>query len=133
GDERGLRDRYDAAKALGDAAKTKEALAALVAASPKDRESAVRLYNEGAELTRKGDYGGAAPFFEAVVRIAPDEKTFAKAHYVLALAYAKDESKHEAARAHLEKFLALAPDDPDAKAAREMLDYLKKPASKPHR
>jgi tetratricopeptide (TPR) repeat protein len=123
GDERALRDRFDAAKGKGDAALSKQALAALIAASPKEEETAVRLYNEGAALTRNGDYDNAAPLFEVVTRIAPDKKEFAKAHYVLALAYAKDEKKHEAAREHIEKFLAIAPDDPDAKAAQEMLAY----------
>jgi tetratricopeptide (TPR) repeat protein len=126
GEERALRDRYDAVKALGDAARTKEALAALMAAPPKEAETAVRLFNEGAEHTRGGDYDAAAPYFEAVTRIVPDDVRFAKAHYVLALAYAKDESRAADARAHLEKFLALVPADPDAAAAKEMLGYLTK-------
>ena len=124
GDERGLRDRYDAVLATGDDAAKAAALAALMAIEPKDPDSAVRLFNAGAVKARGGDYAAAAPYFEAVTRIAPDEPRFAKAHYILALAWAQDDSKKAAARAHVEKFLQLAPDDADAKAAREMLQYL---------
>jgi len=125
GDVRGLRDRYDALKAAGDGEKAKEALEALRAADPKSPETAVRYFNEGAELTRSGQYDEAAVFFERVVEIAPDDPKFAKAHYVLGLAYAKDDAKKALAREHLQKFLALSPNDSDAETAKQMLDYLK--------
>lgn len=125
-DPRGLRARYDALKLAGDAAKVKEALDALMAADPRDPETAVRFFNEGAERTRSGQYDEAAIYFERVVQIAPDDPKFAKAHYVLGLSWAKDDAKKEQAKAHLQKFLELAPDDADAATAKEMLAYLNK-------
>ena len=124
-DPRGLKVRYDALKATGDKEKTKEALLAL-GAGAKDRETAVRFFNEGAERTRAGDYDGAAVFFAKAVEIAPDDPQFAKAHYVVGITLAKDNAKKEEAKAHLQKFLELAPNDPDAKTAKDMLDYLSK-------
>ena len=126
GDERGLRVRYDALKAEGDAAKLKEALDALMAADLKDPETAVRLFNEGAERTRAGQYDEAAVYFERAVQIAPDDPKFAKAHYVLGLSYAKDDAKKAQAKEHLQKFLQMSPDDPDAETAKQMLEYLNK-------
>jgi Tfp pilus assembly protein PilF len=125
GDVRGLRDRYDALKAAGDGEKAKEALEALRAVDPKSPETAVRYFNEGAERTRTGQYDEAAVFFERVVEIAPEDPKFAKAHYVLGLAYAKDEARKAQAREHLQKFLALSPNDSDVETAKQMLDYLK--------
>jgi tetratricopeptide (TPR) repeat protein len=125
GDPRGLRVRYDALKAAGDNEKAKAALEALEAAEPDNPETAVRFFNEGAERTRSGQYDEAAVFFERVVRIAPDDPKFAKAHYVLGLSYAKDDAKKAQAKEHLQKFLQLTPDDPEAATAKQMLDYLK--------
>jgi tetratricopeptide (TPR) repeat protein len=125
GDPRGLKVRYDALKATGDSAKAKEALEAL-GTDAKDRETAVRFFNEGAERTRTGDYDGAAAFFAKAVAIAPDDPQFAKAHYVVGITLAKDSAKKEEAKAHLQKFLELAPNDPDAKTAKDMLEYLSK-------
>ncbi len=125
-DPRGLRARYDALKLAGDAAKVKEALDALMAADPRDPETAVRFFNEGAERTRAGQYDEAAVYFERVVQIVPDDPRFAKAHYVLGLSWAKDDAKKEQAKAQLQKFLELAPDDADAATAKEMLAYLNK-------
>jgi tetratricopeptide (TPR) repeat protein len=125
GDPRGLRVRYDAFKAVGDAAKAKEALEALGAADANDPETAIRFFNEGAERTRAGQYDEAAAFFAKVVQIAPDDPKFAKAHYVLGITYAKDGAKKVQAKEHLQKFLQLTPDDPEAETAKQMLDYLK--------
>jgi tetratricopeptide (TPR) repeat protein len=127
-DPRGLRARYDALKALGDAEKAHAALDALVAADPKADTTAVRLFNEGAELTRTGKFDEAAVWFERVVEIAPTDPKFAKAHYVLGLTYAKDEkdeAKKARAREQLQTFLQMAPNDPDAETAKQLLDYLK--------
>jgi len=52
-DPRGLRDRYDAVAGLGDKEKTKAALDAL-AAVDTSRDTAVLLYNAGAENARAG-------------------------------------------------------------------------------
>lgn len=129
GDARGLRARYDALKKSGDTAKAKEALDALVASAAQDPETAVRLFNEGAELTRSKRpeaYDEAAVFFEKAIQLSPDNPKFAIAYYVTGLAYAKDESKKDLARERLEKFLELAPEHAEAANAREMLTYLKK-------
>jgi tetratricopeptide (TPR) repeat protein len=128
GDPRGLRARYDALKALGDTEKAHAALDALVAADPTADTTAVRLFNEGAELTRMGKFDEAAVWFERVVEIAPADPKFAKAHYVLGLTYAKDEkdeAKKARARERLQTFLQMAPNDPDAETAKQLLDYLK--------
>jgi tetratricopeptide (TPR) repeat protein len=125
GDPRGLRNRYDALNSAGDGEKAREALEALHAADPKNPETAVRYFNEGAARTRNGQYDEAAVFFEKVVEIAPEDPKFAKAHYVLGLSYAKDDAKKAQAREHLQTFLRLAPTDSDAETAKQMLDYLK--------
>ena len=126
GDARGLRARYDALKAAGDDEKAREALEALgTAGDAGDPETAVRFFNQGAELARTGKLDEAANFFQKVVEIAPNDAKFAKAHYVLGLNLAKDESKKAEARQYLESFLKLAPNDPDATTAKEMLEYLK--------
>jgi tetratricopeptide (TPR) repeat protein len=125
GDAEGLRARYDALKGAGDNDKAREALDALAAADPKSSEAAVRYFNEGAEKARTGNLEDAAAFFEKAVKIAPDDPKFAKAHYVLGLTYAKDDTKKEAAKAQLNAFLQMAPNDPDAATAKEMLAYLK--------
>ena len=124
-DAEGLRARYDALKGAGDNDKAHAALDALAAADPKSSEAAIRYFNEGAELARSGNLDGAAVFFEKAVQIAPADPKLAKAHYVLGLTYAKDDTKKEAAKAQLNTFLQMAPNDPDAGTAKEMLAYLK--------
>ncbi|MFL6196420.1 MAG: carboxypeptidase regulatory-like domain-containing protein [Thermoanaerobaculia bacterium] len=125
GDARGLRARYDALKGAGDQEKAREALEALGTADPKSQETAAYFYNEGAERTRAGKQDEAVTFFAKAVDIAPDDPRFAKAHYIVGLAYAKDEARKAEAREHLQKFLQLAPNDSDAGTAKEMLEYLK--------
>lgn len=125
GDAEGLRARYDALKGAGDNDKAREALDALAAADPKSSDAAVRYFNEGAEKARTGNLEDAAVYFEKVVKIAPADPKFAKAHYVLGLTYAKDDAKKEAAKEQLNAFLQMAPNDPDAATAKEMLAYLK--------
>ncbi|HEX4961129.1 MAG TPA: tetratricopeptide repeat protein [Thermoanaerobaculia bacterium] len=127
-DPRGLRARYDALKATGEGDKARATLEALAAADPKGEGTATRYFNEGAELTRAGKFDEAAVWFEKVVEIAPAQTKFAKAHYVLGLAYAKeekDEAKKAKAREQLQTFLQMAPNDPDATTAKQLLDYLK--------
>jgi tetratricopeptide (TPR) repeat protein len=125
GDAEGLRARYDALKGAGDNDKAREALDALAAADPKSSEAAVRYFNEGAEKARTGNLEDAAIYFEKVVKIAPADPKFAKAHYVLGLTYAKDDARKAAAKEQLNAFLQMAPNDPDAATAKEMLAYLK--------
>ncbi len=125
-DPRGLRARYDALRVAGEKQKALEALEALGTADPTNPETAVRFFNEGAERTRAGQYDEAATFFERVVQISPDNPTFAKAHYVLGLSYAKDDAKKAQAKEHLQKFLQLSPNDADVETAKQMLEYLNK-------
>lgn len=126
GDVRGLQARYDALKAMGDKEKAREALQALATAD-RSLDTAVRLYNEGAEATRTGDLDQAAVWFGYALAVAPEDPRFIKGHYVVGLTYAKSERPEDKAKAreHLEAFLRLAPDDPDAGSAKEMLEYLK--------
>jgi tetratricopeptide (TPR) repeat protein len=127
-DPRGLRARYDALKATGDNEKARATLDALTLADPKGEGTAVRYFNEGAELTRTGKYDEAAVWFEKVVEISPAEPKFAKAHYVLGLTYAKDDkdpAKKTRAKEQLQTFLQMAPNDADAGTAKQLLDYLK--------
>jgi Tfp pilus assembly protein PilF len=126
GDVRGLQARYDALKAMGDKAKAREALEALAAAD-RSIDTAVRLYNEGAEATRTGDLDQAAVWFGHALAVAPEDPRFIKGHYVVGLTFAKSEKAEDKAKAreHLETFLRLAPNDPDAGSAKEMLEYLK--------
>jgi len=127
-DPRGLRARYDALKATGDNEKARATLEALAAADPKGEGTAVRYFNEGAELTRAGKFDDAAVWFEKVVEISPADPKFAKAHYVLGLTYAKEEkdaAKKARAKEQLQLFLQMAPNDADAGTAKQLLDYLK--------
>jgi tetratricopeptide (TPR) repeat protein len=127
-DARGLRARYDALKATGDGDKARATLQDLLAADPQGEGTAIRFFNEGAELTRAGNFDEAAKWFEKVVEIAPAEPKFAKAHYVLGLSWAKeekDEAKKARARQELQTFLQMSPNDPDAGTAKQLLDYLK--------
>ena len=127
-DPRGLRARYDALKATNEGDKARATLQDLLAADPKGEGTAVRFFNEGAELTRAGNFDEAAKWFEKVVEIAPAEPKFAKAHYVLGLSWAKeekDEAKKARARQELQTFLQMSPNDPDAGTAKQLLDYLK--------
>ncbi len=127
-DPRGLRARYDALKATHENDKARAILQELLAADPKGEGTAIRFFNEGAELTRAGNFDEAATWFDKVVEIAPAEPKFAKAHYVLGLSLAKeekDEAKKARARQELQTFLQMSPNDPDAGTAKQLLDYLK--------
>lgn len=124
GDAKGLQARYDALKALGDKEQARTALEALADAD-RTQETAVRLYNEGAEATRANDLDGAAVWFRRALEIDPRNPQFAKGHYVVGLTYAKANDNAKA-KEHLEAFLEMAPNDPDAGAAKEMLEYVKK-------
>ncbi len=110
--------RYEAYKALGDKAKTAEALAALEAADPK--RAAADLYKQGVELFDAGNLVGARGAFSQSVEADPSH---AKAHYMLGLCLA-NVGENDGARRHLETFLDLAPEDPEAPSARDMLKYL---------
>lgn len=67
---RGLRVRFDTLRALGDKEKIGPALDALVAAD-KSRETAVRIYNLGAETSRAGDRDAAVAYFKRAIEVDP--------------------------------------------------------------
>lgn len=72
GDKRGLRDRYDALHGLGDKEKerTAAALDDLVKADPS-HDTAVRIFNEGAERTRAGKMDEAIVFLKRAIEVDP--------------------------------------------------------------
>jgi tetratricopeptide (TPR) repeat protein len=69
-DPRGLRDRYDAYVGMGDKAKAKEALDALATADPS-RDTAIRIYNLGAEASRAGQNAEAVADLKRAIEIDP--------------------------------------------------------------
>jgi tetratricopeptide (TPR) repeat protein len=69
-DARGLRDRYDAYVGMGDKAKAKEALDALATADPS-RDTAIRIYNLGAEASRAGQNAEAIADLKRAIEIDP--------------------------------------------------------------
>lgn len=70
GNLRALRVRFDAAKGLGDKEKLGPALDALVAAD-KSRETAVRIFNLGAEASRAGDRDAAIAYLKRALEVDP--------------------------------------------------------------
>ena len=70
GNVRALRVRFDSIRGLGDKEKLGPALDALVAAD-KSRETAVRLYNLGAEASRTGDRDGAVTYLKRAIEMDP--------------------------------------------------------------
>lgn len=117
-DEKIVRLRWEAYRALGDAAKEKEAFDALAALDPQ--VLVTEFFNAGAKLFDAGDSKAAQENFEKVLAIDPEHP---RAHYQLGLCLigAGDSA---GAKEHFEKFLELAPEDPEAPTAKEMLSYL---------
>ncbi len=79
GDPRGLRARYDGYKGAGDKEKATQALDALTQGDP-GRETAIRVYNEGAEATRRNDNTAAAAYLKRSLEADP---TFDQAYSAL--------------------------------------------------
>jgi tetratricopeptide (TPR) repeat protein len=69
-DPRGLRDRYDAYQGMGDKAKAKAAFDALAVADPS-RDTAVRIYNLGADAARAGQNAEATADLKRAIEIDP--------------------------------------------------------------
>jgi tetratricopeptide (TPR) repeat protein len=116
--ETALRMRWEAYQRLGDAEKTDQAFAALVAANPK--ALAAELFEQGKTLFEGGQAEAAQGHFQRVLEIDP---SVARAFYYLGLCYVSA-GKPELARENLQKFIAMAPDDPEVANAKEMLGYL---------
>lgn len=113
------RIRYDAYKALGDEAKTKEAFDVLAAADPKVLVKG--LYEEAQAAFNNNDTQTAMKLLDQIEGIDPNQP---KALYLRGLCLV-NLGKNAEARAVLEKFVALAPNDPQAKNAKEMIPFLK--------
>lgn len=116
-----LRDRYDAYKGLGDKAKAEEALKALSASDVGNRDTAVRVFNEGVGAFNAGNMPEAKAAFERAITVDP---SLPKAYYMLGLVSISTDDQAKA-KQYLQKFLELAPDDKDASTAKEMLESLK--------
>ncbi|MFL6202673.1 MAG: carboxypeptidase regulatory-like domain-containing protein [Thermoanaerobaculia bacterium] len=67
---RGLRVRFDTLRAMGDKERLGPAMEALIAAD-KSRETAVRIFNLGAETSRAGDRDGAIAYFRRAIEVDP--------------------------------------------------------------
>jgi tetratricopeptide (TPR) repeat protein len=110
--------RFEALKAAGDKEGAKAAEAAMK--TVQAAQSPEVLYKQGIAQYNSNNLPSAIETLEKAVAADP---SYAKAHYMLGLAYAGSDTAK--AKAHLQKFLELAPNDPDAASAKEMLTYMK--------
>jgi tetratricopeptide (TPR) repeat protein len=78
---RSLRVLYDASRAEGDEAKAAELLDRLKAVDTGGTDTAIRVFNEGAEAARLGDLESARQRFEEALEVDPE---LAAAHAALA-------------------------------------------------
>jgi tetratricopeptide (TPR) repeat protein len=109
GNVRGLKVRFDALKALGDKAKTDEALEAIIAVE-KSRETAIRIYNLGAESSRAGNRDDAIAYLKRAIEVDP---TLDQAYTAIGQVYMVKKSFKEAVAA-LEPLLARDPQNLEA-------------------
>ncbi|HEX3126824.1 MAG TPA: tetratricopeptide repeat protein [Thermoanaerobaculia bacterium] len=109
GSVRGLKVRFDALKALGEKDKMNEALEAL-AAVEKSRDTAIRIYNLGAEASRTGDRDAAIAYLKRTIEVDP---TLDQAYTALGQVYMVKKSYKEAVAA-LEPLLARDPQNLEA-------------------
>lgn len=109
GSVRGLKVRFDALKAMGDKAKMNEALAALAVAD-KSRDTAIRIYNLGAEASRTGNRDEAIAYLKQTLEVDP---TLDQAYTALGQVYMVKKSYKEALAA-LEPLLARDPQNLEA-------------------
>ena len=113
GDKRGLQDRYDILKALGDKPRSAAALDALIAADPS-RDTAVRVFNLGAEASRAGETDAAIAYLERALVVDP---TLDPAASALGSLYLKKKD-YPKALAFAEKVLVAKPGDLEAMTLR---------------
>lgn len=113
GDPRGLRVRYDAYKGAGNKEKATAALDALTQGDP-GRETAIRVYNEGAEATRRNDNAAAAAYLKRALEADP---TFDQAYSALTGLYLTRKNFKEAAELS-EAWLAKQPTSLEALTVR---------------
>lgn len=118
-DKMSLRVRFDAYRALGDKAKTAEALEALKEADPEVLIS--QFMEAGVAHFNNGDGAAAQAAFQTVLDLDPNH---ARAHYRMGLALINT-GEIEKAKEHLRKFTELAPaNDPELPVAKDMLSAL---------
>ncbi|MGE5233707.1 MAG: tetratricopeptide repeat protein [Acidobacteriota bacterium] len=111
--ERGLSARYDAYKGAGDKEKAKAALEALIQAVP-NRDTAIRVFNEGAEASRSGRTDEAIVDLKRAAEIDPK---LAPAYSALAGIYlSKKDWKNALAQA--DALLAIEPENLEGLSAR---------------
>src|SRR6185295_5085234 len=120
GDKRGLQDRYDILREIGNKSGTKEdkakaqgALDLLIAADP-GHDTAVRVFNLAAEASRAGDVDGAIVHLKRSLEVDP---TLDQAASALAGLYIKKKRYAEAV-AMTEQILARHPNDLEAMTLR---------------
>lgn len=103
------------------AATTTPAASALPAPPPPPSKSldVAAAYKDALNLLHQGDFDGAQPSLEAIVRASPGH---AQAHLALAQVYSMRAETKEKARAHYIRFLQLRPDDAKALDVRRWLD-----------
>jgi tetratricopeptide (TPR) repeat protein len=108
----------EAYRAKGDKAKAAEYEKKYIAANPDQPEF---VYNQAVDLYNKNDFKGAEPLLKKVVEGKPD---FAKAHYLLGMAYV-NLNKIPEMKKHFNEYLRLEPKGVDAGTAKEMLEAFK--------
>ena len=114
----GLRVRYLALTAQGDAAAAAAALEAFRTGAPEAAKE--ELYDRAEELFKADRLDEAQGLLESLLEQHPE---MVEAHYTLGLVKLNGGDK-AAAKEHLQKVLDLAPDSPKAEEARSMLAYL---------
>nr|MDP9121257.1 tetratricopeptide repeat protein [Acidobacteriota bacterium] len=126
GNPRGLRVRYDILKAMGDTQRASAALTALAAADP-GRDTAVRIFNEGAEASRAGKMDQALAGLNHAIEV---DRTFGPAYAALADIYLKGKEYRKAV-ALADRWLEALPQNPEALDVRyQALTGLKDPHAK---
>lgn len=113
GDVRGLRARYDALKGMGDKEQAATALEALTKVEP-GKDTAIRIFNEGAERTRAGKMDEAIVFLNRAIEVDP---TLEPAYSALANHYLT-RKKYKEALAIADKHLAVNPKSLEAMTVR---------------
>ena len=108
-DSRAMQLRYDAYRLSGDKEKAKEAAQALEELGGLS-ETAIRIFNEGAEAFNAGDVAGAISKFQQAADLDP---TLVQARMVLAKLY-YSQGNHAEALARAEEVVALEPDNVEA-------------------
>ncbi len=109
----GLSARYDAYKGAGDKEKAKAALEALIQAAP-GRDTAIRVFNEGAEASRSGHTDEAIANLKRAAEIDPK---LAPAHSALASIYLSKKNWKDAL-AEADALLAIEPQNLEGLSAR---------------